>query len=223
MSPPTKGAGILLRLYKPISEPALDPVIDVPGACITQITTLSSSDDKAKLGASNAGFLYHVKHISRFLLEGAYEKDPGYSKDPANSVDWLIYKRISELSRHNTEEQEDKTTAPSDSVMVCVAITPKDAGDYSKWYEEEHQGMITKVPGWRKSERYELAKAFGTQTGAAPFLAVHIYDEKNGLGGEEWKASIDTAWSKKIRENVVVPHYRRVWQVVEQRNVDMCT
>ncbi|KAE9374234.1 hypothetical protein N431DRAFT_437705 [Stipitochalara longipes BDJ] len=214
MSPPTKGAGILLRLYKAISEPPLDPKIDVPGACITKITTISSTDDKVKSGASSAGFLYHVKHISRFLLDGAYKNDPAYFDDPGTSVDWLVYKRISELSRGGHED-----TTPPGSVMICVAITPKDADNYSNWYEEEHQGMITRVPGWRKSERYELAQAFGSETGAAPFLAVHLYDEENGLGGVEWKASVDTEWSKKIREDVIVPHYRRVWKVVEQTNV----
>jgi hypothetical protein len=76
--------------------------------------------------------------------------------------------------------------------------------------------MISKVSGWLKSERYEFTKAFGSQTGAAPFLAVHFYEEENGLGGEEWKASVDTEWSKRIRENVMVQHYRRIWEVVEQ-------
>lgn len=56
--------------------------------------------------------------------------------------------------------------------------------------------MIAKVHGWLKSERYEFAKAFGSQTDVAPYLAVHFYEEENGLGGEVWKASVDTEWSK---------------------------
>lgn len=138
MTPPTKGAGILLRLYKPGSELLPDPPIDVPRACITKITTVTSTDDKVTSGASNAGFLYHAKHISRFLLEGAYEHDPAYSEDPTKFIDRLVYKRISQLSQNGHENQENSSTALPGSAMVCVVITPKDSNDYLKWYEEEH-------------------------------------------------------------------------------------
>jgi hypothetical protein len=214
--PPTKGAGIVLRLFNPTHGAKVGPEIYVPGSDITHVTTIASTDDKVQTGAPSAGFAYHVKHISKFLIEGAYERDPGHAE--AGLIQCFVYKRISQLSRDGHELSEGGV-APPGSVMVCVAITPGDTEDYSKWYDEEHQGMITKVPGWIKSERYELAKAYGSQVGAAPFLAVHFYDEKNGLGGPEWRASVETIWSKKIRENVVVPHYRRVWKVVEQKAV----
>ncbi|OBT81728.1 hypothetical protein VE02_08892 [Pseudogymnoascus sp. 03VT05] len=216
---PTKGAGIVLRLFNPTHGAKIDPEIDVPGSDITHVTTLASTDGKVQTGAPSAGFAYHVKHISKFLIEGAYERDPAHAETGlTQSLDWFVYKKISQLSWDGHELSEGGVAQPG-SVMVCVAITPKDTEDYSKWYDEEHQGMITKVPGWIKSERYELAKAYGSQVGAAPFLAVHFYDEKNGLGGPEWRASVETIWSKKIRENVVVPHYRRVWKVVEQKAV----
>ncbi|KFZ03205.1 hypothetical protein V502_11147 [Pseudogymnoascus sp. VKM F-4520 (FW-2644)] len=217
--PPAKGAGIVLRLFNPTRGATVDPEIDVPGSDITHVTTITSTDDKVQMGAPSAGFAYHVKHISKFLIEGAYERDPAHAENLTQSLDLLVYKRVSQLSRDGHELSEGGV-APPRSVMICVAITPRDTEDYSKWYDEEHQGMITKVPGWIKSERYELAKAYGSQVRAAPFLAVHFYDENNGLGGPEWRASVDTMWSKKIRENVIVPHFRRVWEVVDQRTVE---
>lgn len=218
MAPPVKGAGILLRLYTPSSSPnELETKIDIPGANITQITTLSSTDDKVASGSPTNSIVYDVLHISKFLIPGAYENDPAHTKGTA-SLDWQVYKRISKRTRPGLEAE----LHPKGSTMVCIGITPNEGAfeDYSNWYEQEHLGMIALVPGWRQSERYELAKAFGSPNGVAPYIAVHYYDEVNGLGGPEWKASVDTEWTARVRANCAKPHFRRIWTVGEVEKVE---
>jgi hypothetical protein len=215
--PPVKGPGVLLRLYSSssFSQTAIEHSLDVPGADIKSLTTLRSTDDKVVSGSPSANILYEVKHISKLLIPGAYEKDTAHNDGTTTSLNWQVYKLISKISRPGTEDQ----VAPSNSTMVCIGITPMEGAfeDYSKWYEEEHLGLLSLVPGWRSSARYELAASFGGPKVVAPYIAMHFYDEVNGLGGPEWKRSVETDWTKKVRRNCAVPHFRRVWSVESQQ------
>ena len=88
--------------------------------------------------------------------------------------------------------------------------------DFHNWYKQEHIETLSKVPGWRRSVRYELVEAYGTKGGVTPFVALHFYDEINGLGGPEWQASVGTEWTARIKANTAKPHHRRIWTVEEQ-------
>lgn len=140
--------------------------------------------------------------------------DPALQNQTIESLNWQVYKKLSKNGRPGTEDQP----IPRNSTVVCVGITPKEGTteDYVKWFEEEHLGLLQLIPGWRSSARYELAASFGGPDDVAPYLAFHVYDEKNGLGGPEWRRSVETEWTKRVRDNVAVPHFRRVWTVGEQ-------
>jgi hypothetical protein len=215
---PVKGAGLLFRLYsRTDSSNKIDLEWDIPGAAITTITALSSTDEKVIDGYPNASITYKVGHISKLISGEAYHRDVAINKDNTTSLDWHVYKLISERTRPGLET----VPLPAGSTMICVGVTPREGyyQDYADWFDEEHAQLISKVPGWRSSKRYQLAKTFGRDGVVAPFIAVHFYDQVNGLGGTEWQASVNTEWTKRVRENCSVPHFRRVWTVEEQREM----
>jgi pimeloyl-ACP methyl ester carboxylesterase len=101
-------------------------------------------------------------------------------------------------------------------VQVAVSMTVKeeDLEDFNKWYEEEHTTMLSKIPGWLRTRRFQLV--VGGLKGLPPAgqvecLAVHDYEEKNGQGGPEHKAAQDTPWRTKIMEKVLAKE-RREWK-----------
>jgi hypothetical protein len=220
-APLTKGPGLLLRQYtpSPLVSTSHDTSLEFPGANITSITTLASTDDKVTTGSPSHCAIYEVLHISKLLNDDANTKYLAESKE-STSLDWQVYRLVSKRSRAGFEEKDNGVVA-SGATIVCVGVTPKldSFEDYSKWFEEEHAELLSKVPGWVKSSRYELAKSYGSQGHVAPFIAVHLYDELNGLGGPEWKKSVETEWTLRVREQCAVPHFRRVWIVKEQKKL----
>jgi hypothetical protein len=212
---PVKGAGLLFRLYSPKNpQTKIDLALDIPGAAISTITSLSSTDEKVVDGYPSANIVYKVEHLSKLISGEAYDRDVAQNKDNTCLLEWQVYKFISERSKPGLETD----ILPARSTVICVGITPSEGHyqDYADWFESEHAELLSKVPGWRASKRYQLAKAFGREGFVAPFIAVHFYDQENGLGGTEWKASVNTDWTKKVRENCSVPHFRRVWTVEGQ-------
>lgn len=212
---PMKGAGLLFRLYTPSRnlKTTIDSTLDIPGAVIKSIITAVSNDEKVELGAPSANIIYEVKHISKLLSPEVYEEDPAHKTGVADRLEWQVYKLVTKVTRPGTETEAN----PRASTMICVGVTPNEGtyDGYATWYDEEHVKLLSKVPGWRSSARYQLAVSFGSLKGVPPYLAVHFYDEKNGLGGPEWRKSVETEWTLKVRENCA-PHYRRVWIVEEQ-------
>ncbi|KAK2812386.1 hypothetical protein FQN50_001387 [Emmonsiellopsis sp. PD_5] len=215
---PVKGAGLLLRLYdlQSSSDKGI-PELSIPDAKVTTITSLTSNDDKSTQGFPSAASAYEVLHISKLIVDDPYAEDVAATKSFVKSLDWQVYGLINKVVRPGLEVE----VVPKGATMVCVGITPSEGQyqDYSDWYDSEHIRLLSKVPGWRASARYQLAKAFGRDDGIAPFITVHFYDEANGLGGKEWQESVSTEWTKRIREGVQKPHFRRVWTVGEQRHV----
>jgi len=212
---PIKGAGLLVRLYTPTQnyKTTINPTLDIPGADVKSMITATSNDDKVKSGAPSASIIYEIKHISKLLSPSAYEKDPAHQNGTINSLEWQVYKLVTKVSRPGTESEAN----PKASTMICVGVTPNENtyDEYASWYDQEHVRLLSKVPGWRSSARYELAASFGSPQAVAPYLAVHLYDERNGLGGPEWRRSVETEWTLKVRGNCA-PHYRRVWTVEDQ-------
>ncbi|KAK4545697.1 hypothetical protein LTR36_002651 [Oleoguttula mirabilis] len=121
------------------------------------------------------------------------------------SLDRKIYRTVSTRG-------DFKGPAP---VQVAVSMTLKDADldDFNKWYEEEHINMLSKIPGWLRTRRFEMV--VGGLKGMPPAgqtecLAIHDYEEKNGQGGPEHKAAQNTPWRTKVMEKVVAKD-RRDW------------
>jgi len=77
----------------------------------------------------------------------------------------------------------------SSPYLLQVQNEPADVDDYHKFYHEEHLMMLNRVPGYRRSQRYELTDAItkGRQTPEQPprFLAVHEWENLDALDGPE--------------------------------------
>ncbi|KAK5127138.1 hypothetical protein LTR85_008498 [Meristemomyces frigidus] len=121
------------------------------------------------------------------------------------SLDRKIYRTVSTRG-------DFKGPAP---VQVAVSMTLADADldEFNKWYEEEHIGMLSKIPGWLRTRRFEMV--VGGIKGMPPSghvecLAVHEYEAKNGQGGPEHKAAQSTPWRSKVMEKVGAKD-RRDW------------
>ncbi|KAI0598681.1 Alpha/Beta hydrolase protein [Biscogniauxia sp. FL1348] len=85
-------------------------------------------------------------------------------------------------------------------VLVAIEFKPTEADnaaeEITKWYEEEHGEMLSKVPGWLRSR---LFKTSSLEPGAtASFLSLHEFARENGLGGPEHKASMSTPRAAEI-------------------------
>lgn len=98
-------------------------------------------------------------------------------------------------------------------VAVSMRVNEPDLAEFDKWYEEEHTGMLSKIPGWLRTRRFKLV--VGGLKGMPPAgqvecLALHDFEEKNGLNGPEHKAAQDTPWRTKTLGKVVSKE-RREW------------
>ncbi|KAG8624356.1 hypothetical protein KVT40_007423 [Elsinoe batatas] len=96
--------------------------------------------------------------------------------------------------------------------MVHVAFTVKpdqDPEEIGRWYEEEHTGMLQKVPGWRRTRRFKTSSI--EKSAVTEYLALHEYAPRNGLGGPEFVAATTTPWAHKVNNEVIASKHRRVY------------
>ena len=105
-------------------------------------------------------------------------------------------------------------SAASGSILVAVTLTvqPDQAkeDEVDRWYREEHTEMLSRVPGWRRSRRYVTSSI--DPNAARQYVALHEYAPKNGLGGPEHQASMNTPWRNKVMTENVIEKHRRVFQ-----------
>ncbi|RJE23948.1 Alpha beta hydrolase [Aspergillus sclerotialis] len=105
-------------------------------------------------------------------------------------------------------------SAASGSILVAVTLTvqPDQAKEeeVDRWYREEHTEMLSRVPGWRRSRRYITSSI--DPNAPRQYIALHEYAPKNGLGGPEHQASMNTPWRNKVMTENVVKKHRRVFQ-----------
>ncbi|TKX24350.1 hypothetical protein C1H76_3455 [Elsinoe australis] len=98
------------------------------------------------------------------------------------------------------------------NVMVHVAFTVKpdqDPEEIGRWYDQEHTGMLQKVPGWRRTRRFKTASIENSTV--TEWLALHEYAPQNGLGGPEFVAATTTPWAHKVNNEVIASKHRRVY------------
>ncbi|KAF2150188.1 alpha/beta-hydrolase [Myriangium duriaei CBS 260.36] len=111
-----------------------------------------------------------------------------------------------------SERKADDYRGPPSSVVVSVkfSLEPgQDPEELTRWYDEEHFGMLQKVPGWRRSRRFKTSAVDGRST--IEYLALHEYASDNGLGGPAFQAAITTPWAKKIYDQVISSRQRRTY------------
>jgi len=105
-------------------------------------------------------------------------------------LDRRIYKTIS---------SRGKSDGPSPVITVVTFVIQKDLVDQlHAWYEEEHLEHISRIPGWRRSRRFELVESTDQKPGYVELFAVHDFDQSNGLGGLEHEQARSTPWRSRI-------------------------
>lgn len=183
---------------------------DLPKSTLTDVLTATDTEDKSR--PYRHVNIYKVEDL-RCVDEKLVQHETVAAKEYIARSEWLLYGGIS------FDERDGLGARLPGTVVVSVGMAPTDkpevVADYHQWYIDEHMPLLALVPGWRTGSRYSLAKHLGDQAEyAAPFLAVHQYDEDNGLGGPEWKASVYTQWTERVMSNLSAPNHRRTWKCV---------
>lgn len=88
---------------------------------------------------------------------------------------------------------------------VGMDIKPEGEADFNKWYEEEHLGLVAKIPGWLSGRRYELVDSLVIGEGRKPLKYLAIYEMENNtfMETEEFKVAVGTPWSIEVQKNVL--------------------
>lgn len=128
-------------------------------------------------------------------------------------LEWLdrrVYRDISSRGR-------SEGPAP---VLMTVSLLVRDelVSDVNRWYEkvrepgytvghaltaeQEHINDLSRIPGWRRTRRFELVEADDQKTGYTELLAVHDFDETNGLDGAEHISAKLKPWRNRIMAQV---------------------
>lgn len=85
---------------------------------------------------------------------------------------------------------------------VTAEIDPFDEVDFDKWCREEHLDMLHKLPGHRRSARYQIGQRTPlTEGDPGKRLTIHEIDHLGGLSSPELKAASSTPWRLKTVKN----------------------
>lgn len=103
---------------------------------------------------------------------------------------------------------KSRNCAVRPAFILNVQVDPANADDYNTFYREEHLHMLSRVPGYRRSQRYEFVKGHDASSANAPrFMAVHELDHLDALDGPE------------LREADASPNTHRVFGNAERVNI----
>jgi hypothetical protein len=109
-------------------------------------------------------------------------------------------------------------TAPSSLpgryiLVVHLQVTLEGEEEFNRWYNEEHMGLLSKVPGWLRGRRYKLVESVyrginTKQTGKdktpnADYLAIHELERDGFMDLPEFKAATQTPWREKVMKTVI--------------------
>ena len=98
---------------------------------------------------------------------------------------------------------------------------PADDADYHKFYEEEHLDLLHKVPGYRRSQRYELVHVIKSDLKDIPrFLVVHEFEHLDALDGPELRHADSSPWVHKVFGNAKAVNVRGFKCVYSQGYTD---
>ncbi|KAJ7157794.1 hypothetical protein C8R46DRAFT_908803, partial [Mycena filopes] len=88
-------------------------------------------------------------------------------------------------------------TSPEKHFLVLNGMTPNESAEqtFNDWYTDEHIPMLSAVPGWRSSRRFQLLSA-----SASPpkYLALHEWESCNVFPTPKFKAATNTPWRTKV-------------------------
>ncbi|KAJ7033388.1 hypothetical protein C8F04DRAFT_1184096 [Mycena alexandri] len=88
-------------------------------------------------------------------------------------------------------------TSQEKHFMVFNGMTPNERAEqtFNDWYTEEHIPMLSAVPGWRSSRRFQLISA---STNPPRYLALHEWHNRDAFGTPEFKAATNTSWRTRV-------------------------
>lgn len=212
--------GVLVRFVRLDGDQKVDDSILSPLSVAPNTEakyTLTANDDESPSRAT----VYFLSDITPIISSpAAYEKDISESGTSV-PISWVVCKFINGRDASSSKDAPPSAhphLAPQHpsigSILVANGNTPRPdkEQDYHDWYDQEHGGKLTLVPGWNTSRRYALAKSYG-DIETSSFYGFNYYDAENGLGGAAWKAGV-TEWTMRIRSNSAKPNIRRVWKIL---------
>ncbi|KAM0711870.1 hypothetical protein Q7P35_001240 [Cladosporium inversicolor] len=203
--------GLLMRLTQSSSHAHRSPQTPCPN--ILQVWTAIADDGKAPHQLT----LYHLSDVRPLLSSSDLYDSDVLSHGEETSLAWVVCSFINGRSKDETKTSSTHLLSHSPAEGSKLVINgssprPDKEHDYHGWYNEEHGPMLSLVPGWNENQRYRLEKNYG-DVETASFYGFNYYDEENGLGGPEWKASTNTEWTQRVRNNHEKPNIRRVWKI----------
>ena len=203
--------GLLMRMISSHATSTPQP----PFSNILQVWTAVADDDKVPHQLT----LYHLSDVRPLLSSSNLYDGDAASQGNDASLAWVVCSFINGRTKDDSQSKTSSTHLLSHrpaqgSKLVINGSSPRPDKeyDYHGWYNDEHGPMLSLVPGWNENQRYRLEKSYG-DIETAKFYGFNYYDEQNGLGGPEWKASTDTEWTQRVRSNHEKPNIRRVWKV----------
>jgi hypothetical protein len=117
------------------------------------------------------------------------------------TVDARIYELFSERA-----SPLDVASVPN-RVFRTVGLQPGPElsdKDYNEWYEEEHVPLLSAVPGWLKSTRWNLRGVIGFHHGTlqegkkSQHLSIHEWESEQSFSTPEFKHATNTPWRDRI-------------------------
>ncbi|KAF9023328.1 hypothetical protein BDZ89DRAFT_955797 [Hymenopellis radicata] len=135
-------------------------------------------------------------------------------RNKASAEEEIIMPSLQSLSRR-VYQQIGVYTHPSATpasfpgkfvLMVGLEVTREGEDELNKWYDEEHMGMLQKIPGWLGGRRYTLLSeaARGDAQGKAvcKYLAIHELDNDDYTSHQAFKDATSTPWRAEVMKNV---------------------
>lgn len=118
----------------------------------------------------------------------------------------------SERKSKSFEILEEPGNEGKGNVMVAVWVVPKKGrtADLHEFYEKEHVELLSKIPGWRRTRRYETSTEQPVE-GEKEHLTLVEFAPENGLDGPESRAAQSTPWMQKLLAEVVEKREIRVY------------
>ncbi|KAH6666518.1 3-oxoadipate enol-lactonase [Plectosphaerella plurivora] len=110
---------------------------------------------------------------------------------------------------------EDLSDDEAEGIVLVTNETVLKSDDseaeYRRWYEEEHVGMLAKVPGWLRTRFFKTSTL--EKNAKTVLLSYTEYAKDNGLGGAEHKAAMSTKWREEIAEKHIAEKSRRTYSL----------
>jgi hypothetical protein len=151
---------------------------------------------------------------------------PDWEKNMLRGLTTLDRRVYRFLSRKTADDYASR--AKQGHIFQYVGLEPSaqlGTEELDRWYDEEHIPLLSTVPGWLRSTRWELADAKGaagsrpnSNEGKLPqFMAIHEWESSERFAHPEFKRAISTEWRNSVMERQNKDkEERRSWQLYKE-------